>query len=269
MLAEFIVMFRESLEAAFVVGIVLAYLHKTGNEEQEKHVWLGVASGIVLSLALAFAFQHVKGGFEENEELFEGAMLIATSALVSWLILWIVKQKEVVKNLRKDVQVALDSRQAMGIFLLSASAVLRESVEAVLFMYGIYINTGALSLLGGLLGMAAAVLLGILMFEYAVRFNIGVFFKATTLVLVLLAAGLFSQGIHELQEAGALPVWVEHVYDINPAPNPDGTFPPLHEKGAVGSILKGLVGYDGDPSGLQVLGYFSYLLAIYGIYRLS
>ncbi|MEW6036451.1 MAG: FTR1 family protein [Candidatus Micrarchaeota archaeon] len=267
MLAEFIVMFRESLEVAFVIGIILAYLHKTKNEEYEKHVWLGAAAGMVLSLALATAFQYVKGGFEANEELFEGATLIITSALVSWLILWMVKQKEVVKSLQEDVQVRLERGEALGLFLLALSAVLRESVEAVLFMYGIYINTGALSLLSGFFGVAAAVVLGILMFEYAVKVNIGSFFRATTIILTLLAAGLFSQGLHELQEASILPVWVEHVYDVNPPQAPDGSYPLLHEKGAIGSLLKGLLGYDGNPSDLQVAGYVLYVAAVYVAYK--
>ena len=267
MLAEFIVMFRESLEVAFVVGIILAYLHKTKNQNYEKHVWLGISAGLVLSIALAVVFQSLKGGFEANEQLFEGVFMIATSALVSWLILWVVKQKKVVENLQQEVKLKLEKKETLGLFLLALSATLREGVEAVLFLAGIFVNTGAISLIGGFIGIVAAVAVGILVFEYAVKFNLGRFFKVTTTILVLLAAGLFSQGLHELQEAKILPTWMENVYDINPPQNADGSYPVLHEKGVIGSIFKGLVGYDGDPSDLQVFGYTAYLLGVYILYK--
>lgn len=265
MLAEFIVMFRESLEVAFVIGIMLAYLHKTKNQEYEKHIWLGAAAGLVISIALAYFFQFISGGFEANEELFEGVFMIITSALVTLLVFWIVKQKKIVETLQKEVAVKLEKNETFGLFLLSLTATLREGVEAVLFMAGIYINTGAISLIGGFVGVAAAVFVGVLVFEYAIKFNIGLFFKITTLILVLLAAGLFSQGLHELQEAKILPViWTEHVYSL-----PLDKTNPLHEKGTIGSILKGLVGYDTSPSDLQVLGYAAYLITVYGIYKSS
>ncbi|MBI5051625.1 FTR1 family protein [Candidatus Micrarchaeota archaeon] len=269
MLAEFIVMFREALEVSFVIGIVLAYLHQTKKQEYEKHVHLGLGTGIVGSLILAYLFQFVQGGFEASEELYEGVFMILASALVTWLILWMMGQKEVVTRLKKEVQTKIDQKESMGLFLLVFVAVLREGIEAVLFMAGILVNTGGLSILGGLLGLVAAVVVGILIFEYSMKFNINLFFKATTVLLVLLAAGLFSQGIHELQEAKVIPTYIEHVYVINPPANPDGTYPLMHEKGAAGSILKGLFGYDGNPSEFQIAGYFAYLAAVYGIYRLK
>ena len=93
-----------------------------------------------------------------------------------------------------------------GLFVLAFISVLREGIEAVLFMSGIYVSTGGLSLFGGFLGIVAAVVLGILIFEYAVKVDINKFFKVTTVILILLAAGLFSQGLHELQEAKILPI---------------------------------------------------------------
>lgn len=269
MLAEFIVMFREGLEVAFVLGIILAYLHKTRNHGLEKHVWLGASAGLLLSIALALVFQSVHGGFEANEELFEGFFMVLTAALVSWLILWVVRQKHVVDSLRDDVRLSLRKNSGISLFLLAMSAIVREGVEAVLFMAGILLSTGGFSLLGAFLGLAAAVFLGVLVFEYSLKFDIGTFFRISTIILVLLAAGLFSQGVHELQEAGALPVFAEHIYDLNPPQNPDGSYPALHENGPVGSILKGLVGYDGAPSALQAASYLFYLASIYAFYKTS
>ena len=269
MLAEFIVLFRETLEAAFVIGIILAYLHKTKNADQEKHVWSGVASGIVFSLILGYLFQFISGGFDSNEELFEGIFMIATSLLVSWFLIWMINQKHIVQSLQAEVKVALEKNAPWALFSVAFTSIAREGVESVLFLSGIYSTTGALSVLGGLLGLVAAVILGILVFEYAMKFNISLFFNLTTVLLVLLAAGLFSQGIHELQEAPVLPTWIEHIYDINPPILSDGSFALLHEKGAIGSIFKGLIGYDGNPSDLQVLGYLLYLTCFFSYWKFS
>ncbi len=255
-------MFRESLEIAFVVGIMLAYLHKTKNQDLEKHIHLGVASGIVASILLAYGFQFIQGGFAANEELYEGIFMVVTAAMVSWLILWMAQQKKFVEKLQQDMKVNIDKNQTFGLFILAFVATLREGVEAVLFMAGISINTGALSLGAGFLGVVFAIIIGILVFEYAVKFNINMFFKVTTVILVLLAAGLFSQGVHELQEAKILPTWNEHIYDLQ-IPKTDL----LGEKGIVGSVLKGLVGYDTAPSDLQVLGYLGYLGVVYVLYK--
>ncbi len=268
MLAESIVIFRESLEVAFVIGVILAYLHRTGNESQEKQVWLGVGCGIVLSITLAGILLALKVNFESNEPLFEGVFMVITAGLVTWLILWMAKQKKMVEGIRENVRVSLERKETLGIFLLALTATLREGTEAVLFIEGIYTSTGALSLPGLFIGMALAILVGMLVFKYAMKFNIELFFTVSTFVLVLLAAGLFSQGVHELQEAKVLPAWIEHVYDINPPLNPDGTYPPLHDHGAIGSILRGLIGYDGAPSDLQVLSYVGYLGVVYLLYRI-
>ncbi len=92
-------------------------------------------------------------------------------------------------------------------------------------------------------------------------------FLITGVLLVLFAAGLFAHGVHEFQEAGVVPVIIEHVWDINPPLNVDGSYPLLHEKGAVGEIFKGLFGYNGNPSLLEVAAYIFYLLAIVVLYR--
>ncbi len=267
MLAEFIVMFRESIEAALIVGIMLAYLHKTKNQEHEKHVYLGVAWGIIASIVVAYAFQFVQGGFEAHEELFEGIFMIIATALVTWFILWMMENKKIADIIRHNVQVKLDSKQTTGLMFLAFTSVFREGIEAVLFMAGISVSTGSLSLAGGFLGVVAALIIGYLIFERSMRFDLGKFFKITTVLLIFIAAGLFSHGIHELAEAKLLPPLVEHLWDINPPQNPDSSYPLLHEKGVIGSMAKALFGYDGNPSLLRVLAYIGYLGSVYAISR--
>jgi high-affinity iron transporter len=91
------------------------------------------------------------------------------------------------------------------------------------------------------------------------KINLKRFFNMTGILLILFAAGLVAYGVHELQEAGIIPTFVEHLWDINPPVNPDGTYPLLHENGYGGSVLKGLFGYNGNPSLLEVLSYVTYL----------
>ncbi|HLD59946.1 MAG TPA: FTR1 family protein [Candidatus Bilamarchaeaceae archaeon] len=269
MLPEFIVLFRETIEVAFVVGIMLAYLHKTKNEEHEKHVYLGVSTALVVSIILAFLFQFVQGGFEANEELFEGVFMIVAAILVTWLVLWMAAQKKFVENLKQSMKVALDKKETFSLFLIAFVSTLREGVETVLFTAGIFLSTGTLSIVGALLGAVAAVVVGILVFEYAMKFNAKLFFNVTTFLLILLAAGLVSHGVHELQEAKVLPIYIEHIYDINPPVNPDGTYPLLHEKGVIGGVLRGLFGYDGNPSLLTALSWSAYLVIIFSYLRIK
>lgn len=259
MFAEFLIMFRESLEIALVLGIILAYLHVTKNEKHEKSVHLGAAAGLVASMLVAYSFQSFLGGFEQNEELFEGIFMIIAGVLITWLLLWMFRQTSFVEGIRKDVKARIEEGSKFGLFALAFTVVFREGVEIVLFMYGVFTSTGNISLFGSLLGVAAAVVIGILVFYYSMKFNISLFFKATMVVLVLLAAGLFSRGVHELQEAKILPTYIEHLYNLNPQQNADGSYPLLHEKGAIGGVFRALIGYDGNPSDLQTLAYIAYL----------
>lgn len=259
-LAEFIVMFREALEISLIIGIILAYLHKTGQSKHERHIFVGAGAAVVASVAFAWLFQALSGGFAAYEALFEGIVFIVGAMLVTWMVLWMAHQQHFAQQIQRKVQQEVTAGRARGLMAFAFVAVFREGVEIVIFLGSINAATGQLSLLGAMAGIVAAVLLGYLLFETAVRINLKRFFQITTLLLVFFAAGMFSLGLHELQEATVLPVWVEHVYNINPPVNPDGTYPLLHEKGYVGRVAKGLVGYDGNPSDLQVLGYLGYLL---------
>ncbi len=263
MLAEFIIMFREAIEASLIVGIMIAYLHKTKNEAYEKHVYLGVATALIASVIVAYGFSFVQGGFEAHEEVFEGVFMIFATAFLTWFILWMVAHKNIAHEIRNNVKGALDTHKGSALFLLSFTAVFREGIEAVLFMAGISITTGSVSFVGGLLGLVGAIIVGYMIFEQAKKFDLAIFFKVTTVFLIIIAAGLFSYGVHELSEAGFVPKLIDHVWNINPPLNADGSYPLLHEKGIVGSMAKALFGYDGDPSLIRIIAYLGYLAGVY------
>ena len=113
---------------------------------------------------------------------------------------------------------------------------------------------------GAVLGIVVAVMIGWLFFKGAMRLNLKTVFNLSSVLLILFAAGLFAHGVHELQEAHLLPVFVEHVWDINPQIMREGVYPLLHEKGAIGALFKGLFGYNGNPTLLEVITYLTYII---------
>src|SRR3989344_1387642 len=145
-LAEFIVAFREFFEIALLVGIMLAYLHKTGNQKFAGKVWIGAAFAGIASVLAAALFGFAEEAFEPVEALFEGVTLIIAAALVTWLILWMLKHRKIAQEVERGV-----GRQAMlgsgiGIALLSFVNIFREGIEIVLFLNGIRISSGAVSI---------------------------------------------------------------------------------------------------------------------------
>lgn len=266
-LAEFIVLFRETFEIALVVGIMLAYLYKTKNYRFSSFIYLGAALALAASLGAAWGFETLAGGFEQNEALFEGITLVAACALVTWLILWMFAQRNVARKIEEGLRVKIGHRERAGLAAFAFIAVFREGIEIVLFLFGIQISSGGLSLAAAAAGAAAALALAYAFFRRAIRLDMRAFFTYTSAILVLLAAGLLSQGVHELQEAKAIPTSVERIYDITPPLSADGSYPLLHEKGAIGSLLKGLVGYDTAPSLEQAAAYIAYLGFVYLSYR--
>jgi high-affinity iron transporter len=128
----------------------------------------------------------------------------------------------------------------------------REGIETALFMFSaVKTSTPLQPIIGGLLGLAIALLMGYALFRGSRRLNLRLFFSVTGVLLILFAGGLLARGIHEFQEAGLFPVIVEHVWDINPV---------LNEKAGLGSFLKGLFGYNGNPSLIEVIAYVTYLV---------
>ncbi|MGC8828030.1 MAG: FTR1 family iron permease, partial [Anaerolineae bacterium] len=141
-----------------------------------------------------------------------------------------------------------------GLFALAFIAVVREGIETVLFLTAAAFQANSQQVIaGGLFGLGIAIGIGWLLFAAGRRINIRIFFRATGILLLLVAAGLLAHGVHELQETSLLPTFIEHLWDINPV---------LDENGPLGSFLKALFGYNGNPSLLEVIVYTAYLLVV-------
>jgi len=262
MIESFLVTSRETLEASLVVGIVLAYLNKTNNQNYKKTVYYGIAFGILASIFSAVVFTVFAGGFEGRaEEIFEGTTMLIGAFLLTTMILWMMQQRHIAKEIEGKVEKHLMGSQPLfshlGIFMLIFIAIIREGIETVIFLNAINYASG-INFIGGTLGIIAAIIVGYLFFISTKKINLKRLFNISSILLILFAAGLVAHGIHEFEEAGVVNGIVAPLFDVNNI---------LNEKGIFGSFLKGLFGYNGNPSLLEVIAYVSYLGVIFLIYR--
>ena len=263
MIAAFVIMLRETLEAALIIGIISSFLVRTKQRKYLIQVAGGSAAGIAASLLAAFLFNRFSQGFSgKTEALFEGVTMIVGALLITTMIFWMMNQYNIAKNIEKQVSKRVSGTFGAGVFFLVFISILREGVESVIFLAALRFTTAENTLLGALLGMATAIVLGYFLFLGSVKISVKKVFTFTSILLILFAAGLAAHGVHELQEAGVIPVFIEYVWDINPAVGQDGSYPLLHENGYIGSILKGLFGYNGNPSLLEVTVYASYIMVV-------
>jgi len=269
LLPSLLITFREALEAALIVTITVTYLKKIGKQELNKYSYLGAFSAIIVSLLLGVSLQAFYGGLGEVAgQVFEGVASLTAVAVLTGMIFWMTKHgKEIKGELEGRIEQSVSRGELYGIAALSFVAVAREGLETVLFLSATFVQDQAGTIIGALIGAAAVLVLSALFMRGAVNLEIGRFFKVTSVLLLVFGAGLAGYGVHELIEASeglgvGFGVLAEKPFDINPPMNPDGTYPLLHEKGVIGSVLKALVGYDGDPEWLRIMVYLGYWVVI-------
>jgi high-affinity iron transporter len=257
MLASALITLREGLEAALIVGIVMGVLRKMGRADRSRPVWAGVLAAVAVSVVAGLAFNALGVAFEgRGEAIFEGVAMLLAAGVLTWMIFWMQRQgRKIQADLETDVRRAVTEESAWALFSLAFVAVVREGIETVLFLTAAAFSaTAGQTLLGGALGLIVAIVIGWLIFVAGEELDVRAFFRVTGVVLVLFAAGLVAHGVHELQEAALVPTIVEHVWNVNPILNEDGT---------VGQFLQALFGYNGNPSLIEVLSYIAYYAAVY------
>ncbi len=256
MIASFLIALREGVEAALIVAIIVSYLRKVGAEQLFRPVYMGTLLGILASIAVGGAFLLLEVEFQgTGEQIFEGSTMLVAAALLTTMILWMSRNSsEYSSDLKAKVQQALSTRQAYGLATLAFLSIVREGIETVLFLGSTsFTSSGLDTLIGGSAGLIVAVLLGVGILKYSARINMGLFFKATGVLLVLFAAGLVSNGVGEFGEAGLLPPLLDHLWDTNWLISGDGS---------LGQLLNGLFGYNASPSFSQVLAYVAYWIVV-------
>jgi high-affinity iron transporter len=244
---------REGLEASLVVGIVLAYLAKTGQRDWARTVWLGTAAALVVSIITGAALFFTLGELEgRSEKVFEAAVMLSAVVVLTWMIFWMRSQAGGIRrHLEARVAGAIATGSALGLALVAFFAVLREGWETALFLFAISeSSTPATTAVGAAVGLAIAVLLGYLIFQGSRRLSLRHFFTVTGILLVVFAAGLLAHATHELQEAGILPELVEGVWSTAGVVGGDSH---------AGRFLEALFGYNPEPSLLEVLVWIGYV----------
>jgi high-affinity iron transporter len=264
--ASFVIALREGIEAALIVSIVLAYLRQLGATDRSRLVWWGAGFAVSLSAAVGIVIFIAGAEFEGRaEEIFGGLVTLVAVGVLTWMIFWMRRQGARIKSeLQDKVDTAL---VAGGLALagLAFFAVLREGVETALFLFAAAKGTAvegtdvapAAQVFGAVLGLGLATTLGVLIYRGGIRMNLRSFFRVTGLILIVVAAGLFAFSLHELQEAGWLPLLDTHAFDISST---------LPDDAGAGAILRGLVGYHADPTWLEVLGWTAYLAVVGGFF---
>ena len=203
-----VVVLREGFEASLVVGIVLAFLDRTGRRDGFAAVWLGVAAALALSLAVGVALFAAGAELEGRSEfIFEGVVMLTAAGLLTWMIFWMRNR---VRTLRSEIegrtQAALDAGSAIGLALVVFLGVAREGVETALFLFSsVEGSNGVVSLIGAIVGGVVAVVLGYVFYRGSHRLNLRTFFTVTSALLLVFAGYLLAMGLHELAEAGVIP----------------------------------------------------------------
>ena len=180
--------------------------------------------------------------------------MLSAVAVLTWMIFWMRKQAANIKReLEAKLEGAIAAGSAVGLASVVFFAVLREGWETALFLFAISESSSPLSTaVGAVVGLAISISLGVALYMGSRRLNLRQFFTVTGTLLIVFAAGLLAHGIHEFQEAGILPETIEHVWNTNGIISEDST---------LGEFLTALLGYNGDPSLLEVVAWAAYLTA--------
>ena len=256
MLSTFIIALREGLEAALIVGILVAYVVRTDRRHLLKPLWTGVAVALVLTLGLGAILSFTSAELSDRgEELFAGVTSFAAVGLVTWMVFWM---KRAARNMRDELHGKVDQALTGGpisLALVAFFAVAREGLETALFIYANFKTVGAISsaTLGLVLGLALAVGLGYLIYNRSVKINLSKFFTVTGVALIIVAAGVLSYGVHEFQELGWLPGADDFIWDVTPW---------IAKESILASLLGGAIGFDTTTSWVQILAWGAYLTAV-------
>jgi len=272
-MSEFIIVFREVLEASLVVGIIYLLLEKSNLKDHFKKLWLGVGAAIAASIAVGYLVILAKNSLGNNstQALFEGVFLYLTAFLIWYVIFWLSKNVSDKKELESSTLNAIKI-SSWGVFFVVFFAILREGFETAIFLISSLSITGTFSYLGFFLGAILAILIGYLIVIQGRKVDIRNIFKYSTLLLVFLASGMIAYGTHEVEE---YIVKSEIIEDFNS----DDIYRPwdilqpkdslsesdvafmytydgskekyvhlFHDKGSVGVFLKGFFGYNSNPN---------------------
>jgi len=252
MTAIYLIGLREGLEITLVVSILVAFLVKSDRRHLLKFVWAGVAAAALLSIGFAGLLKAGAATLSfEQQELFEAIASFVAVVFVTWMIFWM---RRMARRMAAELRGKLEEAIKVGTFAVAGMAflaVLREGLETSILFYAAAqgAKDTAEPLIGISLGLLTAIVLGWLLYASAVRINLTKFFMWTGALLVLVAAGIFKYGVHDLQESGVLPGINTYAYDITGAFPPDAWY---------AELLRGMFNFTPQPTVLETIAWLGY-----------
>ena len=259
-LGNYLIGLREGLEASLVVSILVAYLVRTGRSGHLRHVWAGVGAAVAISVAAGALLQFTSANLSfQAQELFGGVMSIIAVGFVTWMIFWMRRAS---RTIARELHDRLDTAVSVGgtaVVLLAFISVAREGLETSVFFWTAAEATGSTwtPVLGFTLGLATAVVLGVLLYRSAVSINLGTFFRWTGLLLIFVAAGVLAYGVHDVQESGVLPGLDTLLFDVSAQVPADSWY---------GVLLKGVFNFSPTTTVLQAVVWVAYVVPCLVLY---
>ena len=260
---------REGVEAALIVSIILAYLARTGNSRHFDRIWLGAGAAVGLSAAVGAVLWISIGELTSPAAAyFEGSAMLLAAIVVTWMLFWMRRTAANIKGeLHAGVDRALTDGSVWALSLLAFAAVIREGIETSLFLLGQATaaateQAGAAStLVGALIGILIAVLLGYGFYRGARVINLARFFRWTGVALVFIAGGLVSHAAHEFIDAGLIGFGTSTAFDIS------AVLPDAPEGGnLLGQLLRAVFGYSSTPEWTTLFTWFVYVIGVLALY---
>lgn len=258
MLVAFLIMLREGIEAALIVGIVAGFLKQSGHSELMPKVWLGVFLAAAMCLGIGYGIHSVTGEIPQKEqELVVGVIGLVAVAMLTYMILWMKKAARSMKqHLQDSVQTALNHGSGQGWALVGMAflAVAREGLESVFFLLAVFKQSPTWQMpAGAVAGVLAAAVIGALIYQGGMRLNLAKFFRWTGVFLIVVAAGLLAGSLRALHEAGIWNALQDIVFDSSKY---------LHEDSPLGVLLGGFFGYTDHPTQGEALVWLLYLIPV-------
>jgi high-affinity iron transporter len=257
MIATALIVFREVLEAALIVGIVAAATR--GIERRARWIVGGLLLGLAGSVVVAGGAEAISRLAEGmGQEIFNAAILLLAVAMLAWHNIWMTRHgREMAGEARQvGVDVASGARELSVVLIVVGIAVLREGSETVLFLYGVAASGDAgrgAMVTGGAIGVIAGVVVGVLLFRGLLRIPLKYFFAVTSGLVLLIAAGMAAQAARFLIQADVLPSLTTPLWDTSSI---------VSNSSVAGKALQGLLGYDAQPAGMQIAAFVIVLVAI-------
>lgn len=265
MLAPFLIMLREGIEAALIVGIIASYLRQTDRGAWLPAIWIGVFLAMSMSLFVGAGVLLASAQFPQRlQEGFEAVVGLLAVVILTWMVFWMRRAARDLRSVLQDgVDRAMTAPQGATWALIAMSffAVAREGLESVFFLLAIFQQSpGPQAPLAALGGMAVAVAVGFVVYAGGVRIDLRKFFRITAILILMVAAGLLGGVLRNLHEAGVWNLMQGHLYDLGAV---------LPETGLAGAVLSGLFGYRDAPTTGEALVWAAYLAVMLPLFLWS